>query len=317
MPLITRPALLDDTEAISRLHRESVAVWQRLDAQGRVETVEYAALSLYERWTHGGVWMSVETGAVHLARLLRGVALPLLALDAASGALLGYLEAYPGLEPAPYGAHLHIGDLSLSTAADPDAVRGALLDHLQGMAADTTTEHLTVTLSGSADPRAAFYTGRGFAPLTQVQRYTLSARTGQVFYKVGAHHSSGPAQIEGWHMPIGRVESARQHWEALFPAHWTVIPQVAAQRVDRLALSVSGQEAFVVCTQGAYDPRSAALAVWTLKPLTKQVLSAVRDWAHRESYRSLSLIVDAPTAKLLGPDAEAEAYTRAVYALRL
>ncbi|MEO1441159.1 MAG: hypothetical protein AAFV33_12220, partial [Chloroflexota bacterium] len=61
-----RQAQLDDAAAISELARSRVGVWQRMTG-GQVETVTYDALSIYERWLHGGPWMSVETGALQLS----------------------------------------------------------------------------------------------------------------------------------------------------------------------------------------------------------------------------------------------------------
>ena len=57
-----------------------------------------------------------------------------------------------------------------------------------------------------------------------------------------------------------------------------------------------------------YDPRSADLYSWSPKPISTQLLSAIRDWAHREGYRSLWLMVTEDTAKTLGPDAEPDPY---------
>ena len=67
-----RPALLDDTQAISQLFRARIDKWQRLTEQGQVEDLSYDELSIYERWLHGGAWMSIETGAIWLSHLLSG-----------------------------------------------------------------------------------------------------------------------------------------------------------------------------------------------------------------------------------------------------
>ena len=70
--ITVRPAQLEDCEQIAALAQAQVSIWQRWDARGRVEDVTYSALSIYERWLHGGVWMSLETAAIHLGRLLLG-----------------------------------------------------------------------------------------------------------------------------------------------------------------------------------------------------------------------------------------------------
>lgn len=311
--ITVRPALLDDTAAISALFRARIGVWQRMDARGQVESLPYEALSLYERWTHGGPWMSVETGAVLLSRLLRGVGVALVAER--GGEVMGYAEAYPGDEPPPFGAHLHIAQII--SAGDDSATSDALLSHLATLAGQFSGRRLTVAVSGADDPALPLYEQHGFTALTQVQRYMLPARTGQSFYKALDHFASGVDQIRGWHMSIGRAENAAQHWETLWPRIWEVIPQLAARRTHRLRLTASGHEAFLCCVQQPYAARSADLYCWSPKPLTAQLLTAIRDWAHRENYRTLALIVSPETARILGTDAEADPYTRQTFALRV
>src|SRR5215213_9179974 len=75
--LQVRQAALDDTCAISSLFRARIGVWQRLDANGRVEDKPYEALTIYERWLHGGAWMSIETAAIQLNELLSGAGISL------------------------------------------------------------------------------------------------------------------------------------------------------------------------------------------------------------------------------------------------
>ena len=57
--ILVREAIMDDTAAISALFRQQVNVWQRFDADGRVEELPYEKLTIYERWLHGGAWMSI------------------------------------------------------------------------------------------------------------------------------------------------------------------------------------------------------------------------------------------------------------------
>ena len=59
-----RQATLDDTRAISKLFCAGIERWQRMDAQGRVEDLSYEQLTIYERWLHGGAWLSIETAAL-------------------------------------------------------------------------------------------------------------------------------------------------------------------------------------------------------------------------------------------------------------
>ncbi len=302
-----RPAALDDTQAISALFRARITAWQRLNASGQVEDVPYTALTIYERWLHGGPWMSVETAALHLSHLLRGAGLPIVV--EVEGEVCGYSEGYHGQEAEPYGDHLHVAHMT----AEPD-LHDAILAHWLEQAAAMRCQRVTATCVANDAAARALYERHGLQPLTRVQRLSLPARTGQVFYKASDHPAANPAQINGWYMQVGRLGSARQQWETLWPRTWFALPELREQRAHRLHFSVAGQEALVYCQQPLYVPRSAELSCWTPKPFSTQVLTAIRDWAHREGYRTLVMLVPDEVAKLLGADAEPDGYTQETYA---
>jgi hypothetical protein len=306
-----RQAKLDDTLAISTLFRARIPTWQRLCADGRVEDVPYAALTIYERWLHGGPWMSSETGAIHLSHLLRGAALPLVA--EAQGRIVAYTELYAGNEPEPFSKHLSMS----APVLDPEFSQAeeALLTAAHDEAAQRGYKR--VLAEASLPERQAFYAQRGMEPLAVMRRYSLAAKTGQGFYKTVPHLDPAPKQIEGWHMSVGRLASARQQWETLWPTTWNAIPEIRQRKTHRLKLDASGQEALVCCQQQLYNERNADIYCWSPRPLTSQLLTAIRDWCHREGYRTLVFVVPEPIAKILGTEAESDGFSQAVYGLKV
>ncbi len=104
-----RGATLDDTQTISALFCAHITVWQRLSSSGKVEDIAYDSLTIYDRWLHGGPWMSVETAAIHLSHLLRGAGIPL--VIEVEGKIVAYAEAYRGTEPEPFGDHYHLAQV--------------------------------------------------------------------------------------------------------------------------------------------------------------------------------------------------------------
>src|SRR5690606_18101941 len=106
------------------------------------------------------------------------------------------------------------------------------------------------------------------------------------------------AQISGWSMPVGRTGSARMEWEASWSNLWRAIPEIIARRMQRLQLVAAGQEAYVAYHQHLYNPRNADVYCWTPRPLTKPLLSAIRDRAHREGYRNLAMVLNEAGIKL-------------------
>jgi hypothetical protein len=314
--LHTRPARLEDTAAISQLARAEITAWQRRDAGGTIQDVPYEALTIYERWLHGGPWMSQETATLHLNHLLLGGGLPFVV--EAEGRIVAYAEAYPGAEPAPYGEHLHLGPLLLPPYAEGTASPGPLADALiagvRAAAKALRLPRLTAVCASGDSTSAALYGRHGLAAFSTLQRMTLPARAGQGFYKVTDHPDANPTQIKGWGMPVGRVSSARQQWESLWPLTLQAVPEIAGQQGRRVHLSASGQEALLYCEKRLYAPRQAELSLWAPRPLTGQLLTALRDWCHKEGYRTLVLTVTEETAAVLGAEAEADGYHLDVYA---
>lgn len=294
-----RKAILDDAYAISHLFRAGIDRWQRMDAQGRVEDLSYEQLKIYDRWLHGGAWMSVETGAIWLNHLLRGSGQPLVAVN--SGRVCGYIELYTGQEPDPFNSHLHIGEfITDHHESTRDALLQYLLDHMQN------SGRLTVTCNLYDADTLQFYRRYNFTDLIQVQQVNISAQGGNVgFYKVTDHPNPDHRQIDNWAMPIGRSQSARYHWEHLWHNLWQSVPEIAGRRTYRQYFNASGQDAFVYCQQHLYNPRSAEIFCWTPKTVTGQLIAAIRDWTYKQGYRTLSLTVTERIAKMLGTEIEA------------
>ena len=188
-------------------------------------------------------------------------------------------------------------------------IEQALLAGLLEQATVIKARQITMSRVGEVSGEATYYEHYHLQPLCRIRRLSLSARTGQIFYRASDHPNADPAQIQGWHMPVGRLTSARQEWEQLWPRTWEVIPEVRRQHTHRLPFAAAGQEAFVCCRQQFYDPRSADVYCWSPKPLTNQLVSAIRDWGHREGYRTLHWVVSDDTVKVLGQEAEPGGYT--------
>jgi hypothetical protein len=304
--MMIRQATLDDSAGISKLFRSGIATWQRMDAQGRVLDLPYEELRIYERWLHGGAWMSLETGSIWLNHLLGGAGLAYVLEDSLIHA---YAEAYFSKESDPYGYHLHIGEF---IGIDDDS-RDAMMQHLLTQA--KSIGRITASCNAYDSERISFFKRYGLNELSQIQHVTLSAQGGHVgFYKVTEHLNTDAAQISDWGMPLGRTTSARMHWEALWPLLWRSLPEMESRKRHRLRFNVAGQDAFVCIQQAQYDPRAAEIFCWTPKSLSGQLIGAIRDWAYKSSYRSLSIAVSQSVAKLFGTDLEASPYQQVILA---
>jgi GNAT superfamily N-acetyltransferase len=304
-----RQARLDDTSAISQLYQAHIQRWQRLNPDGQVDDVPYEALTIYERWLHGGAWMSIETGAIHLSHLLRGAGIPLVAQVA--GRVMAYTELYLGSEPEPFGRNLSLNHPTVHPDCGDMGLETALLTHAREQTKSEKCQRLLVNVA--VPERKTFYSQQGLSERAVVRRFNLPARTGQGFYRTTDHDDPSPEQIDGWHMPVGRIASARQQWETLWPGTLDAIPEIRQRHIHRLEFNASGQEAYIYCQQQMYLERNADISCWSPRPLTSQLLTAIRDWAHKEGYRTLVMTVMDETAKVLGPEAEPDGYSQSVY----
>ena len=308
MSVEVRQAGLDDTGAISALFGARIPIWQRINKQGQVEDLPYAALTIYERWLHGGPWMSIETCAILLNHLLMGAGIPLVAVT--NKGVVGYLEAYHSIEQEPFGKALHIAHL---ITADPDIER-ALIEGLNARAKALRCQNVTITRVGGENAYDERYI---LKPLSTLRRFNVPARQGQIFYRAVEHLDGDAAQINGWVMPVGRLSCARQQWETLWPRQWDTLPEIAQRQTARRHFAAAGQDALMFCREHLYDPRRAEISLWSPKPLTAQLVSAVRDWAHREGYRTLVMAVEEEMKAVLGAEAEDDGYMQETCALTL
>lgn len=302
MPI--RQPTLDDIAGISALFQMKIERWQRIGENATVEDLPYEQLSIYERWLHGGAWMSIETGAIWLSHLLRGAGQAFV-LD--KNGIAAYAEAYVGSEPQPYGYHLHLEHILAQSEAQRDAMMQFMLDQAGGIG------HISAATSAYDKLGIAFFQRYGFSEIMRMRQVNLSAQSGNVgFYKVNEHENSAASQIEEWIMPIGRVQSARLHWEHLWSNLWQALPEIMARKTNRLRFNAAGQDAFVCVQEQLYNPRAADIYCWTPKALSGHLVAAIRDWSYKAGYRSLSLAVNEKSAPLLGSDLEETAYQQVI-----
>ncbi len=300
--MVVRQATLDDSGRIVRLFTERVALWQRLTARGEVEDLPYEALTIYERWLHGGAWMSLETGAIWLNHLLGGNGGAYVLED--GGEILAYAEAFANDELTPLDAHLHVADM-LVMAACGDEAHHALADAI--LADARALGRVSVTYPDYDRELATYYRKYfGANELTRYRRHDISAQIGQSFYKSQDFEKTDASLIDGWTMAAGRWGSPRALWESEWIEHWGSIPQIAERAKHRRYVNASGHEALVCFHQQLYNARKADVYCWSPRNLSTQLLVAIRDMGHRLGFRTLSLTLPEPAPDLLPADASAE-----------
>lgn len=297
--LLVRQASLSDTYVITDIHCSNVegGVFTRQNADGTRTPIPYEKLSLFERYMNGGPWMSVETCAVWLAYLLRyGDEIPLVA--EVEGLVVGELEVSISHEPAPYGNHLHITTLQVhAEAPDREAIADALIGYVKQMASVMRFQQVTV-----ATPSELF-AAHDFKPIVTRRRIIIPAKEGRVVYKATHLADSNPAQIKGWHMPFGRYHNARHEWQHVWPGFWNSVPELVEPETHRYRMELAGQVGICLFKQDRYIPDRAEVYLWSERPLSSHMVSAVRDRAARQNYKELSIFVDDATRSMIESEA--------------
>ncbi|MCS6870065.1 MAG: GNAT family N-acetyltransferase [Anaerolineae bacterium] len=293
-----RLATLQDTAAICAVHRSDVPAWTRLTADGQVVSAEYDSLSLYERWQHGGAWMSLETCAVHLNRLLAGSGFPLVAC--VNGQVVAEAEVYESFEPPPFGHNLEIGVIVTHADHRRRGYGTALVQYILQMARMMRCERLCVS---DADAQG-FYQKLGFRHTLSGYGVRIPTEAGRIVYQAVELKQRDADQVKGWHMPFGRYRGSRQEWDKLFPQHWAAgIPELLNRATVHLQMTLSGGQRLIACFSETdqTDARTGEmhLACWSERPLTPLAVAALRDWAYRQGIPALLTYVWETDAHLL------------------
>jgi len=100
MPVEIRLASLDDVKEIVEVYCSDVDKWYRFINGKKVEA-RYEDLSVIDKFSHGGPWMSIETCSIHLNYVLISNQYPLVAL--LNDRVVGELELYIGYEQGLLG----------------------------------------------------------------------------------------------------------------------------------------------------------------------------------------------------------------------
>ncbi|HML24262.1 MAG TPA: GNAT family N-acetyltransferase [Aggregatilinea sp.] len=311
--ITVRQAVLADAASITEVYKATTGAWARQGIDGSVIPADYDDLTLFERWQAGGPQTSIEMCAVHLANLLRGAdGIPLVA--EIEGQIGAEAEIFIGNEPEPFGHHVNVSRLRVRPEASDIGLGSALLAYIQQIAEAIRCKRVTVADAGDD---AALYEHHRFQRAHTGQRITFPAQEGRVFYRATELTAFDPAQIAGWHMPLGRYQNAREEWDRLPPGFWNSVPEVVELDSARVHITLTGQEAYAFFQQDRADPERVQVFMWTKRPINNLLMVALRDWAARHNYHTLVTFVWDYVLPLLEIDYTPDGYTQHLYARSL
>ncbi len=307
-----RLATLSDTAAIVDIHTSHKTQWEQVDSAGRLVPVNYADLTLFERWQQGGPWMSIETCAVHLNRLLAGSGVPLVAEDD-HGQVLAEAEVYESFEPAPFGHHLHIGVMVTHADHLRQGLGTALIKYIAEMGRLMKCERVTA----SHDAARPFLESQNFRQAHSGRGIRIPTQQGRAFYQGVDLKDRNPEQIKGWYIQLGRYQSSRQEWDNLFPQDWAAgLPDLLNILVSHVKLTVTGQNAILYMRE-ADQPGEVHLTCWSARPLSNPLYTAIRDRVFRDGFHTIISYAMNTDLPLLGNDVKQTGYSQDLYELPL
>ncbi len=178
-------------------------------------------------------------------------------------------EVFIGHEPEPFGHHINIPKLIVHPDYGESGLDSALLTYIQQIAEAIRCKRVTVA---DGEPDAALYEHHHFNRAHTGQRIVIQAQEGRVFYKASELKTFDPAQIDGWHMPLGRYQNARQEWDRMLPGFWNSVPEIVEPESARLHITVTGQEAYALMQQDRYEPDRVHAFVWTKRPINNLLI---------------------------------------------
>lgn len=286
-----RPATLADAAAVTAIHCSHVETWRR---GGKGEPVSYEALSLYERWLHGGPWMSVETCAVHLNRWLRA-GHPVLVAEV-GGRVVGEAEFVENPEPPPYGPALHLSLLFVHARWQGQGVGRALVEAGAGLAKERGRLSLTTQPERTAEP---FYARVGFEPWLWLREWQAETLKGDAPLMVDpALHAPYP-EGTGVVLRAGRYQCGRQAWDDL-------LPHLALPELQRLpwgrwrVLLPDGGGAWLGVSAQPLEPSQADGFIWAPPQADLGVLvETVQHLAGRLGFAYVDLLLEEPEGQAL------------------
>lgn len=298
---MVRVATLADAAAISEVHRSDVPAWMRYGTDGTGSPAVYEDLSLAERFGHGGAWMSVELCAVHLYRALNGGVIPLVVEH--DGKVVGEAEIQEVREALPFGHHMEVTMICVHNDYRGQGFGRALMDYIIRAAQAAKCQRVTVS---DADEQG-FYEKVGFRLLRTGRAFRVTTVAGRVLYQ----SSTLPETLnfpKEWQLTFGRYRSSKAEWDRLFAADWGgALPELSGTAYGPYKLNAAGQNAIFAMYENT-DPgapaREAKFALWAPRAATGQIVTAIRDWAARNQWATLTSIAYEQELNALPADAE-------------
>ncbi len=282
--ILVRKASLEDVKGIVEVYCSGVEKWFKQVKGQKVET-RYEDLSIAERWSHGGPWMSIETCAIHLNYVLSSGQYPLVAIM--DDKIVGELELYIGYEKGLLGRHGFIDVLEVHHNYRRRGVGRALVEKAVEIARERGCETIAVW----PDPGAVgFYEKVGVNEIAYRVKYVkLDLANVKPINPSELDNSGFPEDysvIREWFFVTPRIETSYVAW---LKSRWDYA--VELERLKSFESTIDGEIALII--EGIWgEEEEASLHLWVKsKDLIDQALPYSIGIAKYLGFKWLRLLV--------------------------
>jgi len=289
--LVIRPATLRDAPGITAVHCSDIVQWLRHGMPA-----QYNTLSLFERWAHGGPWMSVETCTIHINNLLLAGHLPLVA--ECEGSIVGEAEIYFGREPKPFSYNANISVFYIHRNFQGGGIGARLMQEAIRLCIDRGCHSITV--HNPAEEAMEFYRRCGFSVHSQWEEYVVKTENYPVEYK--SCELPPYERLAELSLLVGRYQGQRESYDLLrweqHPGAFALPGLKTRDNTMNIMLPLTrGQQAFVALRPvlGSYKPKVYIFAPY----IDQQVLQSTLAVAHNLHFGGVNLLLEQTCRELI------------------
>jgi len=262
--MIVRQAKLEDVKDITDIHCSNIDKWYKDNGDEKIE-VPYEDISIYERFSHGGPWMSIDTCAVHINNMLLEGNYVLVAEEGKR--VIGEIEIFIGNEPPPFGKNAHISVLFVHKEHQKKGIGTSLIEEAIQIANKCDCYTISTQPEGK---NIDFYGKFDFVPFLKQVRIEINTEKYNRKCNIKEFESVDYEIVKDKVMIIGRYQSSKQMWEQNKLERYYAISE-EFNILKNVKFKVKGKEVYVKIRKG-FGKDKANIYAWADSSISMTLL---------------------------------------------
>ncbi len=282
--VLIRKASLEDVRGIVETYCSGIGKWYRIVNGEKIEA-SYEELSIFERWSHGGPWMTIETCSIHLNYVIVNNQYPLVAV--LDDKIVGELELYIGYEKGLLGRHGYIDVLEVHKNYRGRGIGRSLVEKAVEIARENNCETIAVW----PDPNAiGFYKKIGLNQILYNIKYVeIYLENIEPIDPSRLGYREFPEEysvLENWYFVSPRIESSYVAW---LKSRWDYA--VELEKTKSYEAYIEPDTVFIM-EEIWGEKDTASLYLWIRdKELLEEILNTLLGIAKHYGFKALRILV--------------------------